>query len=237
LAPNTYRTTPEIGADFGWQREFLEARLELDRVPRGTDQLLGIDKSSYNDAIRAVANALQNTTEWATFATRASGLPVGARRELAEVRKRLHKLLSRTAVDAYDPERMVRREDYRRQQVATVIDELSESARDYAIAFDKVDELIDWVSLRILGQLVAYGRPTLLTDVEEVEREGDTIKFHSNTPFGRSALLKIDHPLAPDLALVTSMSFYHDETGTAINKFGAKILTGSGGLFNPEPMS
>ncbi|QDQ93038.1 hypothetical protein FND50_21295 [Rhodococcus sp. WB9] len=237
LAPNTYRTTPETGRDFGWLRDFLEARFELDRVPRGTDQLLGIDKRSYNDAIRAVANALQNTLEWTTFVAQASSLTVGARRELAQVRKRLHSRLSRAAVDEYEPERMVRREDFRRQQVASVIDELSESAREYAIAFEKVDELIDWVSLRILGQLVAYGPPILLTDVEEVERKGDTIKFQSNTPFGRSSLVQIDHPLAPDLALVTSMNFYHDERGTEINKFEAEILAGSAGLLDPEPMS
>ncbi|WP_009473471.1 hypothetical protein [Rhodococcus sp. JVH1] len=198
---------------------------------------MGLEQRSYNEAIHASAKALQSTKEWATFASLWTDLTEGSRQELVEARKRLRTLLSSASIDAYEPVRMVRREDYRRQQVATVIDELSESAREYAIAFEKVDELIDWVSLRMLGQLVAYGRPTLLTDVEEVEREGGTIKFHSNTPFGRSSLVQIDHPLAPDLALVTSMSFYHDERGTAINKFEAEILAGSAGLFDPEPIS
>lgn len=235
LAPDTHRTTPEIGRNLAWRREALQGGLQFESTPRGINQLLGLEQHSYNEAIHALAKALQSTKEWTTFASLSADLTQGSRQELVEARKRLRTLLSSAAIDAYEPERMARREDYRRDQVATVIDELSESTRGYAIAFGKIDELIDWVSLRILGQLVAYGRPILLTDVEEVEREDGTIKFHSNTPFHQSSLVQIAHPLAPDLALVTGMSFYNDERGTAINKFEAEILAGSAGLFDPEP--
>ena len=88
-------------------------------------------------------------------------------------------------------------------------------------------------------QLIAYGRPTLLTDAEEVERKGGTIKFHSNTrPSVNLPLFRLIIRLFRDLALVTSMNFYHgSETRRAIYKFEAEILAGSAGLFDPKPIS
>lgn len=234
LAPDTHRTTVEIGMDLAWRREALQGGLQFEPTPRGIDQLLGIDQRSYNAVIHEVANALQGTREWMTFATQSTDLTEVSRRELVEARKRLRTLLSQAAVDDYEPERMARRNDYRRHQVAAVINELSDSAREFAAAFERVDELIDWVSLRVLGNLIAYGRPTVLRDVDEVECEGGILRFHSDDPFPRSSLVRIDHPLAPDPALVTSMSFYRDERGTAINQFEAKILTGAMGLLDLE---
>lgn len=236
LAPDTHRTTFEIGRDLAWRREALQGGLQFEATPRGIDQLLGIEQRSYNQAIHALADALQGTDEWTSFASRSTELTGGSRRELVEARRRLRVLLSEAAVDDHEPTRMARREDYRRHQVATVISDLSDPAREYAAAFERVDELIDWVSLRVLGQAVAYGRPTRLTEVDEVEREGITIRFHSNTTFPRTALVQIDHPLVPDLAFVTGMSFHFDERGTNISKYEAKILAGSAGLFDLESM-
>lgn len=235
LARGTHRTAPEVGRDLAWRREALQGGLQFDPNPRGISQLLSIGELPYNRAIHAVLNALQETKEWTEFSTYSMDLTEGSRRELAEARKRLHTLLSREAIDEYEPERMARREDYRRRQVATVVNDLSDSAREYARAFERVDELIDWVSLRVLGQFVAYGPPQFLTDAKEVERERGTIRFQSHTPFPQSSLVQINHPLAPDLALVTSMNFYSNERGAAVNKYSAEILAGSAGLFTPEP--
>ena len=237
LVPGTHRTMREVGRDLGWRREALQSGLQFEAAPRGVDQLLAIEQRSYREVIQSVAEALQRTAEWTTFAYLNAELTDDARRELVSARKSLRALLSPEAIDAYEPDRMVRREDYRRQQVAMVINELSDIAREFADAFEKIDELIDWVSLSVFGQLVAFGRPAVLTDVEDVERVGGTITFQSNSRFPRSSLVQIDHPLAPDLALVTSMSFYHDERGTVISKYEAKVLAGSAGLFAPEPTS
>lgn len=237
LTPGTHRTTPEIGRDLAWRRELLQAGLQFDPSPRGVDNYLGVEHRSYSHAINALANALAGTDEWTTFAARLDGLTEDARRELSEARKHLRSCLSLTAVANHEPMRMARREDYRRDQVATVSDGLSDSASEFALAFEKVDALIDWVSLRILGQLVAYGRPTVLVGVGEVEREGSRIRFHSDSPVPRSSLVQVNHPLAPEIALVSSMSFYHDERGTVINEYEADILAESAGIFDAEPMS
>ncbi|MDG3014928.1 hypothetical protein, partial [Speluncibacter jeojiensis] len=214
----------------------IQGGLQFQAAPQGVDQLLGIEQRSYNHAIQALSESLQVSAEWTSYSHLATELTETSRRELREARKRLRILLSPTAVDKYEPTRMARREDYRRCQLDSVIDDLTHFTKEYAIAFKRVDEMIDWVSLRVLGQLVVYGQPALIADAREVEREGTRISFHSNSHLPRTALVQVDHPLVPELAFVTGMSFHFDELGTNITEFKAEALAGSMGLFHLDPM-
>lgn len=232
LSPGTHRTTPEIGRSLGWRREAIQGGLQFQATPQGVHQLLGIEQRSYSQAINALSDSLQGTAEWISYTRLSTDLTEASRLELRKARERLRTLLSSTAVDNYEPTRMARRESYRRRQVDTVINDLEESAKEYAIAFNRVDELIDWVSLGVLGQLVAYGQPVLMIDAREVEREGTRITFQSNSRIPRTALIQVNHPLTPELAFITGFSFHFDELGTNIMEIKAETLAGSMGLFD-----
>ncbi|MFI6430275.1 hypothetical protein [Rhodococcus oryzae] len=237
LAANSHRTTAEMGRGLGWRREAIQGGLQFESAPRGVSQLLSIDANAYNDAMRAVADALTQTAEWRTFASMTERLCKEDRRELTDARRRLRPLLSDETVNAHEPDRMVRRDDYRRTTVSNVTSQLSDFAREFAESFDRVDSLIDLVSLRVLGQLVAYGAPVEVADVQDVERERGVVRFRADSRVPRSALIRLEDPLSPDAALIVSSSHYHDERDNFVNEYQAEILHGSTGLFVLEPIS
>ncbi|ORI21525.1 hypothetical protein [Rhodococcus sp. 1168] len=228
LGRHTHRTSNELGQGLGWRREAMTGGLQLLSAPPGVSELLRIDKRSHDTAIVALADALADTPEWAKFAELSARLTPDDRRALSEARKTLTPLLCEAAVTAFEPDRMLRREQYRKDTVASVVDQLAGTPAEFALAFDEIDELIDLVSLSVLGQLIAYGGPRVIVDPQNLEREGQNLTFSSpTTSIGRAALLKFDDPMVADCVLVTGFSFHSDETGDVHDSYSAVILPNS----------
>ncbi|MBD0861531.1 hypothetical protein IA539_09945 [Gordonia sp. zg691] len=228
LAVNTHLTAEEIWFGLLWRREALQAGLQFESSPRGVSELLGVDRQEYNHAALELAKALESTPEWLAFDGISRQIAAEDREQLAEARRKLKPLLSADAVSAHEPERGHRRYMYRKEQVAEAVEGLTGRAADFAQSFEAVSDLIDLVSLRVLGQLIAFGDPVQLTDVYELERKGHRITFQSTDPVPPAALIQIASPLTPDAAIVNNVSMYFEETGEMKSTYDARILSGFG---------
>ncbi|MDZ7910230.1 MAG: hypothetical protein U5O16_00030 [Rhodococcus sp. (in: high G+C Gram-positive bacteria)] len=228
LGRNTHRTSNELGHGLGWRREAMTGGLQLLSAPPNVAELLRIDKQVHDSAAIGLAEALAKTPEWNNFAQLSARLTPDDRAALSEARKSLAPHLNAQAVDTFEPDRMLRREQYRKDTVDSVIEQLTGTPAEFALAFEKIDELIDLVTLTVLGQLIAYGRPKVVLDPRNLEREGRNLTFSSaTTSIGRAALLKFDDPIVSDCALVTGFSIHSDETGDVQDRYTAVILPNS----------
>ncbi|MDR7172537.1 hypothetical protein J2W56_006302 [Nocardia kruczakiae] len=227
LAANTHLTSDEIGPGLGWRRQALQGGLQFESAPRAAE-ILGVSRQDYDAAARELVHALQATPEWLMFGDTLETLTDADRQQLKDARQSLRPLLSAEAVNRHEPERMARRYDYRREQVSEVLSGLTGRANEFARSFDEVNDLIDLASLRVLGQLVAYGGPVDISNVEDLQRQDRVISFRSADPVLPGALIRIADPLTPDTAIVTGAGVYTEETGLVVDTYEAELLPGAG---------
>ncbi|MFJ9365203.1 hypothetical protein ACIRRA_12385 [Nocardia sp. NPDC101769] len=228
LAANTHLTSPEVGPGLGWRRQALQAGLQYYPAPPGVPQVLGLQQQDHDRAARELAEALATTSEWLAFSELFATLTAADRQQLRDARQRLRPLVSAEAINCHEPERLMGRYYYRRERVADVVSELDGKAAEFTQSFENVNNLVDLVSLQVLGQLVAYRGTIDLTDFTNLERYGRKIRFRSSDLLRQAALVRIADPLTPDTAIVTAMKMYTDETGLMIQSYEAEVLSGAG---------
>lgn len=234
LAHGTHLTCSEVRPGLGWRREALLAGLQYESAPRDA----GVFRESFRDYVSAMTGlvkALEATVEWCRYSELLDDLSPEGARSLRDVRRELAPMLEHSAIGEHAQDGMLNRFAYRRDRVSDVVASLPEDARNLSNAFEELDELIELVSLRVLGQLVAYGGPRLLQTVDEVERAGRFVSFQSDHLISTSSLIAIDHPLVPDVAVVTEMGWYFRETGESVVSCKAKLLPNSKLLTNWVP--
>lgn len=227
LTLNTHLTSTEICPGLGWRREALQGGLQFESTPRGVAQMLGLAQGDHDQTARGLAHALEAAPQWRTFTEILSMLTEADRRQLKEARRILKPLLTTRAVDNHEPDQMLRRHGYRRDQVADVVNALDGRSRELARSFEEVSDLIDLVSLRVLGQLVAYKGPVEVSNVEGLEREGRIVRFRSADWIPRG-IVRIADPLTPDVAIITGISCHIEETGVMVNRYEAEMLLAAG---------
>lgn len=105
----------------------------------------------------------------------------------------------------------------------------------YSLTLIVNNDLIDLVSLRVFGQLVAYSGPVDVSSVERLERRGPIIRFQSADPIGRAALIRVADALTSDVAIVTAISWYTEETGAMVNSYEAEVHLAAGALIWTDP--
>ncbi|MFB7860054.1 hypothetical protein [Rhodococcus qingshengii] len=232
LAPNTNRTSRELGHGLPWLREMQTGGLENRTTPPMVSDLLRIDSATYAESVQELAKAMAETPEWTAYEEISKTLTKADRATLIAFRSKLAPSLRDNAVNRFEPDRALRRERYRDDQVSTAVQQLSGIPAQFAEAFDKVDDLIDLVSLRVLGQLIAYGSPVHIEDARDLDRNHNEISFGSDTPtVGRSTIVKIADPLTPDYAIVTGFSWHSDESEGTASNYKAQILPQSRNQF------
>lgn len=227
LIPHTHLTTEEVIFGVGWKQEFLQSGLQFQSYPPPSP-LFSNKNRSYKIAMQKLAQALKDAPEWKNFMELTGNLNAEDRKSISDARRELKILLQDSQVNAHEPDRALERRRYRESQVEKVSGLLSSKALEVRQAFIQVDELINLVAVRVLGQLVAYGPPRIINEATNFERIDNTIQFTSNTHFPVSSLIFVCNPLSPDTAIIEGSSLRSEETTELISSVKAISLQKSG---------
>ncbi|RAV07547.1 hypothetical protein DQP57_18770 [Mycobacterium colombiense] len=186
----------------------MQANLQAEPAPPSVAVMLGLDSNEVLSTARDVVAAFTDSAEWQRYADLAAALTEQDRHVLDDARHRVGVLLNPRLVNAYEPARNERRNQYRRQRVAEVIAELNGRPKELADAFDAIDDLIDHALINIHGQLVVRGDIPLIQPTN-VALDGPQASFEheGDTPFNVGESVRLDDPLAAGAYLINGMSF------------------------------
>lgn len=236
LAAKAYRRCEEYGQRLSWRRQLLQAGLQFQSTPTpGMAAILRLPTSgAINQATVSLAAALADTVVWNDFARLSSELTDEDRGTLRQACQRINEVLSPSNVDAFEPDRMARRERFRIDQVHAVVQALEGRSREFADAFERVDDLIDLVVINVLGQIVAYGTPTVLDAIDDLEIDPVEVRFvnssHAFTMPG--CLARLSDPLVPEVIIVDSWTMTDDTATGVIMSHRGRRLPGSQAAFS-----
>ncbi|MDM4138971.1 MULTISPECIES: hypothetical protein [Mycobacterium] len=208
FSPRGYRRSPEYSLRLPWSQQVLQANLQAEPAPPSVAVMLGLDSNEVLSTARDVVAAFTDSAEWQRYADLAAALTEQDRHVLDDARHRVGVLLNPRLVNAYEPARNERRNQYRRQRVAEVIAELNGRPKELADAFDAIDDLIDHALINIHGQLVVRGDIPLIQPTN-VALDGPQASFEheGDTPFNVGESVRLDDPLAAGAYLINGMSF------------------------------
>lgn len=130
-----------------------------------------------------------------------------------------------------------RRERFRIDQVHAVFQALEGRPREFADAFERVDDLIDLVVINVLGQVVACGTPTVVDAIDGLEIDPVEVRFvnsgHAHVMPGR--LIGLSDPLVPEVIIVDSWTMTDDSTTGIVMSHRGRHLAGSQAAFSAQP--
>jgi hypothetical protein len=229
LAARGLRRCEEYGDRLPWRRQMIQAGLQYQPSPSGVvaRHLRLSSTAEIDTATVRLAGALSGAPEWQDFARLSSHLEHGDRVALRAARKQLTPLLTADAVDAFEPETMHRRQQFRRERTDEAIEALAGRPREFADAFARLDDLIDLVAINILGQLACFGTPMLVDTVEIVELTPDRIRFidHTDSFPHLGALIRLSDPLARDVIRIDSIAMSSDQISQMVMSVGGQRLS------------
>jgi hypothetical protein len=215
MASRGFRRSEEYGKRIAWRSQLLAAGLERYPSPPAVAQQLQLG-SSADDAAHSLLEALSSSTEWVNYANLAQSLTDEDLVILKSSREKINVLLNPHNVDNYEDSRMERRHVFRMDRVKDVVAELTGIPRQFADAFEEVDNLIDRVIVNVHGQLVVYGHPKKIVP-EQLELDGRFVSFNytGEAVPTKGDLLRLEDPLVSDVVVVDGLSFqFHQDEGT-----------------------
>lgn len=228
LAPSGYRCHEEYGLRLRWRKQLLQCGLQTMACPPGAS-FLGLPERDVQSATTSLVLALENTPEWSAYEELSAQLTGEDRTALLAARREVEERLSPTKVDQFEPIRMARRERYRIDQVNEVVQTMTGRARDFADAFEQVDDLIDLVANDVFGQAVTIGAAIDVPQIADLETDGQSIKFtnKSETPVAPGNLVSLRDPLVQDVVLIEDLSFVSDPVSGMVVSYRGRQLRGS----------
>ena len=228
LATLGYRCHEEYGLRLRWRKQMVQAGLQSMACPPGAS-FIGLTERDVQSATTSLLLALKNTQEWSAYKDLSAQLDGEDRAALLAARRDADDRLSPAKVDSFDPVRMARRERYRIDQVAEVVQTMTGKARDFADAFGLVDDLIDLVANDVFGQTVAIGAAIAVPQIADLEVDGQSVKFTNNseTPVAPGNLVALPDPLVQDVVLIEDLYFASDPVSGMVVSFSGRPLRGS----------
>jgi cell fate (sporulation/competence/biofilm development) regulator YlbF (YheA/YmcA/DUF963 family) len=246
LVRDTIYTTEDYTYKYPWLRADLAAGLQFHPRPVLVADLLSAPDSRLADAAHELASTLRASDEWKKYAAAQMAVSDVDTAELKRARTELRHLLSPQQLDAYEPRLALRRLAYRDHHTKHVVDSLTGAAREFALAFDAVNDLIDLAAVDVLAQLVRFDEPASLTpETLEFDQDADGYVTVHLRDEGRllflrpGRLARIDHALITDAARVDGVGFSMDDD-VATLRVTCLLLGQSDGLLlegMPKPMT
>lgn len=242
LASKASRTSEEIRFRMPWRKQCLQSGLQL-RQALSDEMLRPLqvdDLASMEAAVYGLTDALQSSDEWTTFRKLAESLTVEEKQVLKAAKTEVNRRLSQGNVDAYEPDRVIRRGELRDEVVRSVVESLDGLPREFAEAFTEIDDLIDLCVLDLPGQIVAYGLSPCLDQAQEIEIENGIVTFAEVevAAVRRTVSLVVlkDSLLNGDVVIINSMRMSFGKSGNRNSYSGRRLNQSSQvwGLRNPE---
>ncbi|MFE7721529.1 hypothetical protein ACFU44_21075 [Nocardia rhizosphaerihabitans] len=219
-----------VGSNFNipWSKEVFAAGFQFQSAPEQLNYALNI---SVVPEVVGLAGQLAQTPEWIKFGEALDNVDSGARRELINARKRLTNKVQEIeggGLPSDDPRITL---NQRKAVTREVIEELSGNARNFADAFSAVDDLINLVTVEVFSQLIAFGRPSALSEARDIEMDPGppaVARFNSFESAHIGRLYWVNHPLIRDVIQIDQVFLGADVVhGTRLH-YSGKILTGTG---------
>ena len=207
-------------------------------------QLLAVgptSKLAIGNAVRVLAWELANTDEWRRFLHLSNSLDTETISTLKSLRRHISGLLTDQAVNAYEPNDLLRQLEYRYDGFARETDRLEGSANDYTDAFTAVHDLIDTVVSKVFGQLVCYGPPKVIGPITELEflpGSGTVLRFSPPVSvwLRPGQLVKAQDDLVTDALLIAGTRFTFDlESGHRTLATARRLLQSTSVLGSDGP--
>jgi hypothetical protein len=232
MASRGYRRSEEYGKRMAWRSQLLAAGLESYASPPGIAQQLQINAGTAGDAARSLLEALKSSDEWLNFVALAKALRDEDRAALKSSREKINVVLNPRNVDQYEDSRMERRHAFRMDRVKQVVEELSGVPREFADAFESVDDLIDRAIVNVHGQLVVYGPPKTIVP-RQLELDGSFVAFNyaGDTAVTTGDLIRLADPLVSDVLMIDGQSFQFSQDEGSRMSYTAKRLPASSRAF------
>ncbi|SFC96941.1 hypothetical protein SAMN04487968_11722 [Nocardioides terrae] len=235
-------TTQEFTYRYPWRPADLAARLQFQPRVVATSELLDAeDPESIRQLTSNLAEALRCSNAWQRYQSAHDALTADDAAQLKAARVELRQLVAPEQLNAYEPRLALPRYNYREHHTREVVESLTGASRDFALAFDAVNGLIDLVAAETLAQLVRFDDVIHLTPgtMEFDDERPDYVTVHTNeseellfaTP-GR--LIKIAHPLIADVGRVEALG-YAFQNDLASVKVTCRLLANSSVLLKRSP--
>jgi hypothetical protein len=236
LAARGIRRCEEYGDRLPWRRQMMQAGLQYKSNPSGLSarHLQLSSTAEIDSATVQLANALSGALEWQDFRRLSIELDESDRNALREACKQVTTLSSTDAVDAFEPETMYRRQQFRRECTEEAIEALTGRPREFADAFARLDDLIDLVAIDILGQISCFGNPANIGAVEIVEITPDRVRFlDTSDSFPHlGGLVRLSEPLVRDVIRIDSISVSSDQISQTVVTVDGQRMRGSVNAFS-----
>ena len=127
---------------------------------------------------------------------------------------------------------MERRHAFRIDRVKEVVEELTGVPRQFADAFESVDDLIDHAIVNVHGQLVVYGQPKTIVP-EQLEIDGRFVAFNyaGDTVPMTGDIIRLADPLVSDALVIDGQSFQFNQDEGSRFSYTAERLPASSQAF------
>jgi hypothetical protein len=175
----------------------LLAGLQAEPTPPNVAPVLGVDEQEVQASTQKVLAAFISSSEWQRYAGPAASLTDHDRELLDAARHRVGVLLNPRIVNEYEDARNERRNAFRRERVAEVVDELEGRSKELADAFDIIDDLIDDALVNVHGQLTIRGLPPLIDPIDlDLDGPRVTFDYEGDAVFGVGESVLLNDSLA-----------------------------------------
>ena len=229
LVPGTAYTSTEVNLRAGWELSRLQLGDQFTNGPRDVTALLQLKADAkVDERVRVLAAALSDSDEWRRWdRARASARDPAIRRRLADARLTVRHLLAEARVDAFEPSLLIPRNEFRKQQLRDVVDDLSEDAREVCMAFEAVDYFIDFCALDVLGYLTLFGAPRVINSVEKLQIDAGRnpdVRFETSWPIlDTGDLWFLEDSLIDDCVFLHSIGFSFDQDSSRTVVAGTRL--------------
>ena len=242
LATGSPYTATELLERLPWTKAELGTRLQFEPEPPGLCELLGLSPATtlrLGNAARALMAELANTAEWQRYSAVSDRLDDKTVAALRSLRNHISSQLTNEAVSEYEPNRVMRRLEYRLIIFDKEIKKLTGRAKEYSEGFESVDNLINTVFSTVFGQRVCYGPVQFsepIANLDFLPGDETSVSFcssSSNELLQVGQLLRLPDDLLDDVLLVTSLSS-HFEHVLGLRQFvNARVLPQSHTVLGP----
>lgn len=226
LVENTPFTTLEFTWNAVWPRNDMSRGFQLSPPPITR---IGHESVDMRKELASVVAALRASQPWQRFAASRAALTPSDLVELSTASQALRAVLRPEHVDAYEPDRAIRRDQYRRQQMVDAIGSLRGRAASYANAFTEAADAVDFALDDVMPQLVAHRDPRdigVASDLDFIDPVVLTFT-PSELVFRTGELVYISDPLVEEVGQVTKVHFAM-EHGVSTQRISVRLAPEAG---------